>query len=277
MNDAVISALLGSFQLVVPEMILGVTACVLFLGATFRADRHLWGAVALISLVLAGVALFLGPRSPTAPVPDAEAVIFASPLLVDRVAVLLEAVALVAGVILVLCSWDEVPDAQAAEYHGCLLIIVAGLALVAAANELITLFLALELISIPTYVLLYLPRLNNPSQEAAMKYFLLSIFASALLLFGFSYLYGMVGTTNLPALADAMAQARVVGLPAVSLIPECSHSLRPSSAASAISWLSTVVTNTRSPLRLGAARTGAVIGVRHRILPSAASSARTSA
>src|SRR5690349_3841645 len=137
-NEPIISALLGVFRLVIPEIILLTAACVLFLGATFRADRHLWGAVALVSLILAGVALFLGPRSPTAPVQDAEAVIFASPLLVDRVAVLLEAVALVAGVILVLCSWDEVPDAQAAEYHGCLLIIVAGLALVAAANELIT-------------------------------------------------------------------------------------------------------------------------------------------
>jgi NADH-quinone oxidoreductase subunit N len=217
-NEAIQHALLGAFALVVPEIILLAAACVLFLGATFRADRHLWGTVALVSLALAGLALFLGPRSPTAPAPDAEAVIFASPLLVDRVAVLLEAVALVAGVILVLCSWDEVPDAQAAEYHGCLLIIVAGLALVAAANELITLFLALELISIPTYVLLYLPRLNNPSQEAAMKYFLLSIFSSALLLFGFSYLYGLVGTTNIPALADAMGQARGTGLPPVALV-----------------------------------------------------------
>jgi NADH-quinone oxidoreductase subunit N len=216
-NEAIQHALLGAFALVIPEIILLAAACVLFLGATFRADRHLWGTAALVSLALAGVALFFSPRSPTAG-PDAEAVIFASPLLVDRVAVLLKAVALIAGVILVLCSWDEVPDAQAAEYHGCLLIIVAGLTLVAAANELITLFLALELISIPTYVLLYLPRLNNPSQEAAMKYFLLSIFSSALLLFGFSYLYGLVGTTNIPALADAMGQARSTGLPPVALI-----------------------------------------------------------
>jgi NADH-quinone oxidoreductase subunit N len=216
-NEPIISALLGVFRLVIPEIILLAGACVLFLGATFRTSRHVWGAVALISLILAGIALCYSPRSPTTP-PDAEAVIFASPLLVDRVALLVKAIALVAGVILVLCSWDEVPDAQAAEFHGCLLIIVAGLALTGAANELITLFLALELISIPTYVLLYLPRLNNPSQEAAMKYFLLSIFASALLLFGFSYLYGMVGTTNLPALADAMGQARATGLPAVSLI-----------------------------------------------------------
>lgn len=217
MNERIVSALLGVFPLVVPEVVLLVGACVLFLGATFRADRHVWGGVALVFLVAAGVALALSPLSPTAP-PDAEAVVFAGPLLVDRVAVFIEAVSLVAGIILVLASWDQVPDAKAAEYHGCLLLIVAGLALTGAANELITLFLALELISIPTYVLLYLPRLDNPAQEAAMKYFLLSVFSSALLLFGFSYLYGLVGTTNLPALAQAMDQARGTGLPGTALV-----------------------------------------------------------
>ena len=80
------------------------------------------------------------------------------------------------------------------------------------ANELVTLFLALELISIPTYVLLYLPRHDNAAQEAAMKYFLLSIFSSALLLFGFSYLYGLGGTTNIPA-PGAGARARRAGRP----------------------------------------------------------------
>jgi NADH-quinone oxidoreductase subunit N len=216
-NEAIQRALLGVFPRVVPEIILLAAACVLFLGATFRAGRDVWGSVAVVSLVLAGIALWLGPRSPSVS-PDAEAAVFAGPLLVDRLAVLIGIVAIAGGIVLVLCSWDELPDAQAAEFHGCLLIIVAGLALTGAANELITLFLALELISIPTYVLLYLPRLNNPSQEAAMKYFLLSIFSSALLLFGFSYLYGLVGTTNLPALADAMGQARGGALPAVSLI-----------------------------------------------------------
>ena len=123
-----------------------------------------------------------------------------------------------------LLAWDEVPDKQAAEYHACLLVIVAGTSLVGMANELITLFVALELISIPTYVLLYLPRHDNAAQEAAMKYFLLSVFSSALLLFGFSYLYGLGGTTNIPALAQALnagataVQGEAVKLPVAALI-----------------------------------------------------------
>src|SRR5207302_2754111 len=118
---------------------------------------------------------------------------------------------------------EEVPDRQAAEYYACLLLIVAGICLTGAANELVTLFLSLEVISIPTYVLLYLPRHDNPAQEAALKYFLLSVFASALLLFGFSYLYGLSGTTNIPATIEALMAAnppsdlsQSAGLPGVA-------------------------------------------------------------
>jgi NADH-quinone oxidoreductase subunit N len=217
-NPDIQHALLDVFPRIVPEVLLLVGACVLFLGATFRASRHVWGGVALATHFAAAVALPLSPRSPIEPAGTALAAVFASPVLTDGVAMLVRAIALGGGIILVLASWDEVPDGQAAEYHGCLLLIVAGLALTGAANELITLFLALELISIPTYVMLYLPRLDNPAQEAAMKYFLLSVFSSALLLFGFSYLYGLVGTTNLPALVQAMHGVALPGTALVALV-----------------------------------------------------------
>ncbi len=219
MNDPhITSALLGAFALIVPEIVLLVGACVLFVGATFPARRYVWGIVALLTLAAAGVALGLSHLSPAGTDPNSLAVTFASPVVLDRVAVFIKAVALAGGAVLVLCAWDEVPDRQAAEYHGCLLVLVAGLCLTGAANELITLFLALELVSIPTYVLLYLPRSDNAAQEAAAKYFLLSVFSSGLLLFGFSYLYGMVGTTNIPALTEALDRTRAGGLPGVSLV-----------------------------------------------------------
>jgi NADH-quinone oxidoreductase subunit N len=213
-NRDIILTILGN---IIPEAILGVAACVLFIGATFRFNRHLWGALALISLLAAMLALAFVSPSPVAyeKLPDT---IYISSILVDRLAVFVKWVALVGGVVLVLLSWDEVPDRQAAEYHGCLLFIVAGLCLTGAANELVTLFLALELISIPSYILLYLPRFDPASQEASMKYFLLSVFSSALLLFGFSYLYGMSGTTNLSGLLDALTPGEPVKLPAVTLL-----------------------------------------------------------
>src|SRR5262249_21775115 len=125
----------------------------------------------------------------------------------DPLAVLIKALAIVGGVVLLLCSWDSVSDQHAGEYHACLLLIVAGVCLTACSNELVTLFLALELTSIPTYIVLYLPRHDKTAQEAAAKYFLLSVFSSAIFLFGLSYLYGLAGTTNLPAIMAAVAPA----------------------------------------------------------------------
>jgi NADH-quinone oxidoreductase subunit N len=210
------SALLDVFSYILPELELGLIACVLFLGATFDTNRHLWGTVALAGVLGAAVALAFSPMS------DARlpAAIYAGAIFADPLGVLVNWIALLGGAVLVLLSWNEVPDRQSAEYHGCLLLMIAGVCLTAVANELVTLFLALELISIPTYVLLYLPRHDRPAQEAAMKYFLLSIFSSALLLFGFSYLYGLAGTTNLPALALALAPAApaLPGLAQVALV-----------------------------------------------------------
>jgi NADH-quinone oxidoreductase subunit N len=230
MNPNTLSALLSFVTQLVPEMILSLAACVLFLGGTWHdprgTRRHVLGIFALAALAAAGIALAVTAQSlPTVETvrdqlsqiggeeQDAgrkklEAALYAAPVLWSRLALFFKVVALVSGVILVLFSWDEAGDEHAAEYHGCMLLIVTGMCLTAAANELVTLFLALELISIPTYIMLYLPRSDATAQEAAMKYFMLSIFSAALLLFGFSYLYGVTGTTNLPAITESLNRAR---------------------------------------------------------------------
>jgi len=210
-----VATLKSVFALVVPETVLVISACTIFLGGTARSGRGLWGTAALISIAAAALALAVGPR------PDFAVLIpTVSPVWPDRLAFLTRILALVGGAALILLSWDEVPDAQAADLHGCLLLITAGTSLVGSANELITLFLALELISIPTYVLLYLPRHDRPAREAAAKYFLLSIFSSGIVLFGFSYLYGVTGTTILPAIVEALTSAESGGggVPLLALV-----------------------------------------------------------
>jgi NADH-quinone oxidoreductase subunit N len=213
-EEQIVAAIARSFTFIWPEALLVLGACVLFLGGTWKNARNIWGAAALITLGLAAVTLAFGPT------PNAldRADLYAGPLVYDKLAVYIKVLALVSGAVLVLSSWNEVADSVAAEYHACLLLIVAGMGLTGMANELVILFLALELISIPTYVLLYLARRDRPAQEAAMKYFLLSVFSSALLLFGFSYLYGLVGTTNLPALTSALAETMPSALPGLALV-----------------------------------------------------------
>jgi NADH-quinone oxidoreductase subunit N len=72
---------------------------------------------------------------------------------------------------------------------------------------LILLFVGLELVSIPTYVLLYVGRHDAQGQEAASKYFFLSILSSAVLLYGFSFLYGMAGSTRLETIAEVLSKS----------------------------------------------------------------------
>jgi NADH-quinone oxidoreductase subunit N len=99
---------------------------------------------------------------------------------------------------------------------GTIMMLVAGLMLVCRANELVFLYVALELISIPTYVLLFLGRTDRASGEATIKYFFLSILASALLLYGMSFIYGVAQGTTLISGTAAVPGIRgaIEGLPA---------------------------------------------------------------
>ncbi len=87
------------------------------------------------------------------------------------------------------------------------------------ANDLVLLFVGLELVSIPTYVVLYLGRHGPSAQEATVKYFFLSILSSALLLYGFSFLYGMAGSTQLDRIAAALSEQNILTGTASSLVP----------------------------------------------------------
>jgi NADH-quinone oxidoreductase subunit N len=207
------TALADAVWLLTPEMILTGFACLIFLGGTFTANRNVWAMAALIGFVAAlGEAL----QSNSGPGPLH---LFGTPILVDSLAHFTRFVAILSGIVLVLLSWHELGDRQAADHHACLLVLSAGLSLVGSANDLTTMFLALELISIPTYIMLYLPRHDAAAQEAALKYFVLSIFSSAVLLFGFSYLFGITGSSNIAVILHTLnQQAHAADFPVAAAI-----------------------------------------------------------
>ena len=192
--------------LVKPEAILVVTACVMFLVGCFQVTdagqaraglRHQAGVLALLAFAVA-IYTWLSADS---------TVVDQGPFRSDQLLSITRAMSLCAGPLICLILWNQIDDAHAAEAQACLLAIIAGSNLVAAANDLVSLFLALELGSIPTYVLLFLPRRDTAEREATAKYFLLSIFSSALVLYGMSWLYGATGTTNLTGIADVFKQS----------------------------------------------------------------------
>jgi NADH-quinone oxidoreductase subunit N len=111
------------------------------------------------------------------------------------------------GAFAVLLSWDYVKRTRInhAEYYALLLCATLGMVLMAASNDLITVFLGLELMSLALYVLVGFRRNRLESNEAALKYFLLGAFASGFLLYGIALLYGATGTTSLPRMAEFLA------------------------------------------------------------------------
>jgi len=99
------------------------------------------------------------------------------------------------------------------EFYVFILLSLGGLLLVTAARDLIWMFLALELASLPTYVMVAMSRRDRRAQEAAMKYFFLGAMSAALFLYGFALLYGATGTVELAGMQEAFkAQAANGGI-----------------------------------------------------------------
>jgi NADH-quinone oxidoreductase subunit N len=94
---------------------------------------------------------------------------------------------------------------ESPEYFALMLCSATGMMLMASANDLITVFLSLEILSIALYVLAAFDRRRLVSQEAGLKYFLLGAFSSAVLLYGIALVYGATGTTNLSGIARFLA------------------------------------------------------------------------
>jgi NADH-quinone oxidoreductase subunit N len=176
-----------TISLLGPEIILMLGATILFLLGAFRAGR---GQLVATLIAYAGGAVALACYgSPW----NAQSTL-SGPLVIDPMSLGLRWIALLAGVIFTLAGSRR--DVElAAEFQGSLMLVICGSMLASSANELVLLFLGLELISVPTYVLLFLGRRDRASAEATMKYFYLSLLASALLLYGFAFLYGISGTT----------------------------------------------------------------------------------
>src|SRR5207245_1379958 len=94
-------------------------------------------------------------------------------------------------------SYIDRLDFDAGEYYALLMASVTGMMLIAAATSFMVIFIALEILSLALYILAGFARGSGRSQEAGMKYFLLSSFASAFLVYGMALIYGATGSTRL--------------------------------------------------------------------------------
>jgi NADH-quinone oxidoreductase subunit N len=127
-------------------------------------------------------------------------------LVVDQYAIFFELLFLVIGAVVGLAAYRYVVEysrATVGEYYAILLFSVAGMMLMGSSRELITIYISLELTSIPLYILAGVSRSDARSAEAAVKYVLLGAMSSAILLYGMALLYGATGSTDLGEIAAA--------------------------------------------------------------------------
>jgi NADH-quinone oxidoreductase subunit N len=189
------------WRAIAPELALAVAGVVLLLVVAFwpRAGRNL-----LAGLTLAGLAV---AAALTAWNWDLERVAFEGAVSLDGITRYARAILLAVGVLATLMvaqgdAREGEPDDSPPEVFPLLLFALLGMVLLAAASDLLVVFIALEILSLSLYVLAGETR-RLAAQEAAMKYFLLGAFSSAFLLYGIALCYGATGSTNLLAIARA--------------------------------------------------------------------------
>lgn len=186
--------ILDSCYLALPELGMLAAGCIFFIAGTFIGGRRFWG---LATLVVLGLALVF--QGVEAGIPETR-----GNWLMHGGATFFRFLGPVIGLlgVALLAGERHNLSKRGFEEYGCLLIASAGVGLAGMAPDLILMFLGLELVSIPVYLLLFTARHDLGGQEAAIKYFLLSILSSAFFLFGASYLYGITGSMRLDGLGE---------------------------------------------------------------------------
>ena len=201
-----------------PVLIVTGTTFVVLIADLFveGPDREGLGWIGLVGLGAAAIAsaLLWGAHESA----------FADSIALDRYALFFNFVICLTGMLTLLMSMDYLHTINlvVGEYYVQVLLAVVGMMLLAAATDLIVLFLGLELMSISVYVLAGIWRPELRSSEAALKYFLLGAFASGFLLYGIAMAYGAFGTTTLAPIAMQLdtltAEQRPLALAAVGLL-----------------------------------------------------------
>ncbi len=205
MNRLDMSTPEGVALALLPEILLTAWTLIVLLVASWRhqtaRDSRLAGWLSFAGVVLSGAGLAWLWVNQVGPLGLAQMVALDSFRYASVALVLLSA----AATILLSLGYLERERLLAPEYYPLILLATAGMMFLSGAEDLIVLFLGLEVMSVAVYVLAGYNRANASSAEAALKYFLIGAFASGFLLYGIALVYGAAGTTNLPLIGAQLA------------------------------------------------------------------------
>jgi NADH-quinone oxidoreductase subunit N len=185
---------------ILPALVLSIFGIAVMVSEPFVSERNKssLGWVALAGTVAAMFALI--------PMAAQRGQWYANLWIVDDYGVFLTFVFLLIAAVTILTSLDFLrrENMNHPEFYALLLFATAGMAMMAASNELMMVFIGLEILSIATYVMAGFRRTDLKSNESALKYFLLGSFSSAFFLYGVALIFGATGSTNLLAIAETL-------------------------------------------------------------------------
>jgi len=192
------------WEVALPGLLVAATAMLVMVAdlVSTDPDRESLAGVALVGLATAaGAALWLWAGGSSVGG-------FGETLRADRYALFFALLLIAATALTILLSVDflRLHALPAGEYYALMLLSTSGMVFMAAANDLIVIFLALEIMSVAVYVLVGMLRREVRSNEASLKYFLLGAFATGFLLYGIAFFYGATGSTRLDVVAQAVAR-----------------------------------------------------------------------
>ena len=195
---------LSDLYLLAPEASMAILAL-----AVMMVDLFVKRRIVTVTVGLAGLVVPLGFAIAQAVTPGflaAPHYAFSGMLVIDPYAVFFEIIFIMIAAVMTLASYSYVGKYVKAEgeFYTLMLFAATGAMFMASTNELITIYISLELTSIPLYVMAGLLRTGERSAEAAVKYVLLGAMSSAILLYGFALLYGLTGTTDLAGIARSV-------------------------------------------------------------------------
>ncbi|MGB9381087.1 NADH-quinone oxidoreductase subunit N, partial [Candidatus Binatus sp.] len=198
---------------ILPMVIVAIAAIVVLL-AGVRIDDSESEGLGLVTLAALGVAFVFALG-----IIGQNGVAFAGAISIDSFSAFFQLVILIAAMFTVMMSLDYAAGNHipGAEYYSLLLFSALGMMLMATAGDLIVIFLGLETMSIPVYVLAGMIRRNAKSNEAAIKYFLLGAFSTGFLLYGIALVYGATGSIKLGPIHDALASGALSSNPLLLL------------------------------------------------------------
>ena len=188
---------------IAPELELTLFGMILLILDLLVVEKRKIGIVALVGIAISGGFLYR--------LSGVETLAYGGLLVVDQFSWFFKLLFLIGAALSILLSlkYLDIEREHHGEYYALILFATMGMMFMAGAVDLVTLYIGLETMAIATYILVGFLRGNQRSNEASLKYFLLGAFSSAILLYGFSLLYGISGSTKFSEIATALSTRSV--------------------------------------------------------------------